>query len=152
MALACCQNIPIVSLKSAAATSERKFYLEPLNDRLIIQLLKMQSLRKKQLIYASSEALGKILARQPELVRMSVPYLKANFPKDRHDIFVNVVLRITRAFPQLLCEKLIFEMLTSFVGILTNSMRAAIFDSLTHFYEVASETDKNSILFALSQF
>ena len=28
----------------------------------------MQNLRKKQIIYASSEAIGKILQRQPELI------------------------------------------------------------------------------------
>lgn len=35
---------------------------------LLLSLLKMQDLKKKQLIFASSEALGKILAIQPEFV------------------------------------------------------------------------------------
>lgn len=35
----------------------------------------MQNLRKKQIIYASSEAIGKILQRQPDLVEQAVPLL-----------------------------------------------------------------------------
>ena len=71
-------------------------------DILFKSLLKMQELRKKQLIFASSEALGKILQRQPELVPQALPVLMQNEAKDRDDIFVNVIERITREYPMLL--------------------------------------------------
>ena len=54
----------------------------------------MQELRKKQLINASSEALRRILLRQPELVTQALPLLLQNEAKDCDDIFVNVIERI----------------------------------------------------------
>ena len=44
-------------------------------DPLFKSLLKMQELRKKQLIFASSEALGKIFTKQPNLISQALPIL-----------------------------------------------------------------------------
>lgn len=59
----------------------------------------MQELRKKPLIFASSEALGKLFMKQPSLVEIVLPALMVNEARDRHDIFVNVIERVTREFP-----------------------------------------------------
>lgn len=102
-------------------------------DPLFKCLLKMQELRKKQLIFASSEALGKILTKQPELVGQALPLLLQNEAKDRDDIFVNVIERITRDFPNLIAERKIFLKLLSFVNILTGSMRGVVFKALDRY-------------------
>ena len=102
-------------------------------DPLFKCLLMMQDLRKKQLIFASSEALGRILLKQPELVQQALPLLLQNEAKDRDDIFVNVVERITRDFPNLLAERKIFLKLLSFINILTGSMRGVVFKSIDRY-------------------
>lgn len=73
--------------------------MEKEQDQLMVVLLKLQELKKKQLIFASSEALGKVLAFQPGLTAFCLPYLMQNDAKERHDIIVNVIERITREFP-----------------------------------------------------
>lgn len=95
----------------------------------------MQELRKKQLIFASSEALGRILLKQPELVGQALPLLLQNEAKDRDDIFVNVIERITRDFPNLLKERKIFLKLLSFINILTGSMRGVVFKALDRYIQ-----------------
>ena len=44
-------------------------------DTLFKCLMQMQDLKKKQLIFASSEALGRILVIQPDLVPEALPLL-----------------------------------------------------------------------------
>jgi len=57
---------------------------------------------KKQLIFASSEALGLVFKNQPSLAEKGVSYIMQNDVKEKHDIIVNVIERITREFPALL--------------------------------------------------
>jgi len=71
-------------------------------DPLLEVLLKCQTMNKKQLIFASSEALGKVLIIQPLLASFVTPFIMQNDLKERHDIFVNVIERVTREFPMLL--------------------------------------------------
>jgi len=46
-----------------------------------------------------------------------------NEARDRHDIFVNVIERVTREFPQLINEKKLFVKLVAFINVFTGSMR-----------------------------
>lgn len=47
----------------------------------------------------------------------------SNDAKERHDILVNVIERITREYPQFLSQKIIFLKLTSYTKVMTGSMR-----------------------------
>ena len=96
----------------------------------------MQELRKKQLIFASSEALGKLFSKQPSLVEIILPALMINETRDRHDIFVNSIERVTREFPHLLDENKLFVKLVAFINVLTGSMRAAVFKTLDRYIQV----------------
>jgi len=98
-----------------------------------VSLIKMQELRKKQLVFASSEAIGKLFYKQPSLVEIVLPALMINETRDRHDIFVHVVERISREFPQLLNENKLFVKLVAFINVLTGSMRGAVFKTLDRF-------------------
>lgn len=102
-------------------------------DELLVALIKMQELRKKPLIFASSEALGKLFTKQPSLVELVLPALMVNEARDRHDIFVNVIERVTREFPQLCNEKKLFVKLVAFINVLTGSMRGAVFKTLERY-------------------
>ena len=53
--------------------------------------------------------------------------------KDKHDIFVNSIERVTREFPQLLEESKIFVKLVAFINVLTGSMRGAVFKTLDRY-------------------
>lgn len=97
----------------------------------------MQELRKKQLVFASSEALGKLFLKQPSLGEVVLPALMINEQSNRHDIFVHVIERITREFPQLLNEKRLFVKLVAFINVLTGSMRGAVFKTLDRFIQIS---------------
>ena len=73
------------------------------------------------------------MTKQPELVGQALPLLLQNEAKDRDDIFVNVIERITRDFPNLIAERKIFLKLLSFVNILTGSMRGVVFKALDRY-------------------
>jgi hypothetical protein len=93
----------------------------------------MQDLRKKQLIFASSEALGKLYSKQPSLVEITLQALMINEAQARHDIFVNVIERVSREFPLLLDERQLFVKLVAFINVLTGSMRGAVFKTLDRY-------------------
>ena len=93
----------------------------------------MQDLRKKQLIFASSEALGKLYSKQPSLVQITLQALMINEAQARHDIFVNVIERVSREFPLLLDERQLFVKLVAFINVLTGSMRGAVFKTLDRY-------------------
>ena len=65
----------------------------------------------------------------------ALPLLLQNEARDRDDIFVNVIERITRDFPNLLRERRIFLKLLSFVNILTGSMRGVVFKALDRYVQ-----------------
>lgn len=147
IALACSFNVPVLSpqeiqfLKDEDDRShEFRIFEDPKRrDDLLVALVKMQELRKKQLVFASSEALGKLFMKQPTLVELVLPALMINEAKDKHDIFVNVVERISREFPQLLNEKRLFVKLVAFINVLTGSMRGAVFKTLDRFVQISSQ-------------
>ena len=70
-----------------------------------------------------------------------MPVLMQNEAKDRDDIFVNVIERITREYPALLSERRLFLKLLAFVNILTGSMRGAIFKSLDRYVQQCEPED-----------
>ena len=71
----------------------------------------------------------------------ALPVLMQNEAKDRDDIFVNVIERITREYPMLLSERRLFLKLLAFVNILTGSMRGAIFKSLDRYVQQCEAQD-----------
>ena len=104
---------------------------------MLYALLKIQENKKKQIIYAASETLGKILAKQPTLLKSVTPAVLLNEVKEqRHDVFVHAVEKITREFPELLQERKIFMKLLSFVNVLTGPMRGSIFKSFERYIGV----------------
>ena len=68
-----------------------------------------------------------------------------NDVKERHDIIVNVIERITREFPQLLEHRRIFLKLLSYINCMTGSMRGAIFKCLSRYYNICSLAEKKDI-------
>lgn len=64
-----------------------------------------------------------------------------NDAKERHDIIVNVVERITREFPKLLEQRRLFLKLISYINVMTGSMRGAIFKALARYYKICSKQD-----------
>jgi len=132
----------IENKRSEGSAIAGQLWINEKEDKIFKALISLQELRKKQLIFASSEALGKILQRQPQLLAKALPALMTNEVKEqRHDIFVNVIERITREFPALLKERKILMKLTSFVNSMTGSMRGAIFKSFDRYIEICEEQD-----------
>ena len=115
--------------------------------------MKIQENKKKQIIQAASETLGKILARQPTLVKGCLPAILSNEGNERHDVLVNSIEKISREFPELLQERKIFMKLLSFVKVLTGSMRSAVLKSLERYLHVCRANklldDINEISLAL---
>lgn len=100
VALACNFDVPVVA--DTSEVSEQKFKLSDGHDDVLVAMSKLQELKKKQLIFASSEALGKMLAGSPSHSQTVIQYIMLNDARERHDILVNVIERITREFPKLL--------------------------------------------------
>lgn len=89
--------------------------------------------------------MGKVLFIQPLLAPFVTPFIMQNDLKERHDIFVNVIERVTREFPMLLAQRRTFLKLLSFINNLTGSMRSAIFKSLTRYYLVCTPAERKDI-------
>ncbi|CDW71353.1 dna-dependent protein kinase catalytic subunit [Stylonychia lemnae] len=113
-----------------------------LGDKLMNSLLKILESKKKQIIQAASETLGKILNKQPSLVAQSIHPLMNNEITERHDVFVHSIEKITREYPELLIDRKIFMKLLSFVKTLTGSMRASILKSFERFINVCRQRKK----------
>lgn len=64
-----------------------------------------------------------------------------NDAKERHDIIVNVIERITREFPRLLEQRRLFLKLISYINVMTGSMRGSIFKTLSRYYKICSKQD-----------
>jgi hypothetical protein len=122
-------------------------------DKLLAVLLKIQENKKKQIIQAASETLGKILAKQPTLVKSCLPVLFQNESNERHDVLVNSIEKITREYPELLTERKVFMKLLSFVKVLTGTMRSAVLKSLERYLVVCRKQrlidDINQIAMAI---
>ena len=106
-------------------------------------MLKIQENKKKQIIQAASETLGKILAKQPSLTAMSLPAILSNENNERHDVLVNTIEKVTREYPELLQnDRRVFMKLLSFVKVLTGTMRAAVMKSLDRYLGVCRKAGK----------
>jgi hypothetical protein len=153
VALCCSFDIPTLQMRPEYEhnfETDQKFKLEydvqTLEvDKLLKNILKLQELKKKQLIFASSEAVGKILQRQSSLARFCLDKVMENDKRERHDIIVNVIERITRDFPQLLEIRKVFMKLISYINVMTGSMRAAIFKALARYYEICPKQQRIEI-------
>jgi len=106
-------------------------------DPILLALLKIQESKKKQIIQAASEALGKVLKRQPSLRKQAIIHLMVNESSERHDVLVNSIEKITREYPELLEDRKIFMKQQAFVKILTGTMRSAVLKSLERYLQVA---------------
>jgi hypothetical protein len=120
---------------------------------LLAVLLKIQENKKKQIIQAASETLGKILSKQPTLVKSCLPALFQNESNERHDVLVNSIEKITREYPELLTERKVFMKLLSFVKVLTGTMRSAVLKSFERYLVVCRKQrlidDINQIAMAI---
>jgi hypothetical protein len=65
-----------------------------------------------------------------------IPALLTNEQKERHDVFVNAIEKVSREYPELLQERKIFMKLLSFTNVLTGSMRGSIFKTFERFLYV----------------
>ena len=133
--------------------SQHEFKLHEQTDKLLFSLLKIQESRKKPLIQAASETLGKILSKQPSLVKLCIPAVMVNEQSDRHDVLVNSIEKVTRDYPELLQERKVFMKLLSFVKVLTGTMRSAVLKSFERYLYVCRSKklldDINEITMAL---
>lgn len=111
-------------------------------DKVLGALLKIQDNKKKQIIQAASETLGKILAKQPSLTAMSLPAILQNENNERHDVLVTSIEKVTREYPQLLNDRKVFMKLLSFLKVLTGTMRAAVIKSLERYLDVCRKAGK----------
>jgi hypothetical protein len=149
IALACSFNLPMRNIAEESAGTIHEFKLLEGSitqiDPLLEVLLKCQGMSKKQMIFAASEALGKVLKNQPTLAAFVLPFIMQNDVKEKHDVIVNVIERVTRDFPVLLAQRRIFLKLLSYINNLTGSMRSAIFKSLSRYYVVCSAGEKKDI-------
>jgi hypothetical protein len=83
-----------------------------------------------------------ILQRVPAAFSKALPQLMLNESKEnRHDIFVNVIERITRWFPGLLAERKILMKLLSFINSFTGTMRSVIFKSFDRYLAICESPD-----------
>ena len=67
------------------------------------------------------------------MVEITLQALMINEAQARHDIFVNVIERVSREFPLLLDERQLFVKLVAFINVLTGSMRGAVFKTLDRY-------------------
>jgi hypothetical protein len=61
----------------------------------------------------------------------------SNEIKERHDIFVFTVERISRQYKDLLNDRQLFLKTLGFLNVLTGTMRASVFKSLERHIEIA---------------
>ena len=101
---------------------------------MLKSLVKMFESKKKQVIYATSELIGMILNHQREAPNFKEEILQpvkmaifANEVRERHDVFVYSIERVTREYSRLFLDKEMFLKSLSFINNLTGSMRAAVF-------------------------
>jgi hypothetical protein len=66
-------------------------------------------------------------------------YLLANEVRDRHDVFVFSIERISRQYPEVLLDREMFLKTIGFIKILTGQLRSAVFKTLTRFVPVAKQ-------------
>ncbi len=76
------------------------------------------------------------MAKQPSLTKQALPALFTNESNERHDVLVNAIEKITRDYPNLLTERKVFMNLTTFVKVLTGSMRACVFKAFERYLHV----------------
>ena len=63
----------------------------------------------------------------------------ANEVRERHDVFVYSIERVSREYSRLLCDRQVFMKTISFIDILTGSMRAAVFKTYERYIKVARQ-------------
>lgn len=99
-------------------------------------MLKIQESKKKQIIQAASETLGKILLKQPSLTKQAITALMVNESNERHDVLVHSIEKITREYPELLQDRKIFMKMLSFVKVFTGTMRSSILKCFERYLQV----------------
>jgi hypothetical protein len=62
--------------------------------------------------------------------------LFVNETKERHDVLVHSLERVSRDYPELLIERKIFMKLLSLVNVLTGTMRSSIFKTLEKYLNI----------------
>ena len=119
-------------------------------DPLLVAILKTYESKKKQIIYACSELIGMILNSMKdkpwfgEIIKQTKIALFANEVRERHDVFVYSVERVTREYDGLLMDREFFLKTISFINILTGSMRAAVFKTYERYIKTAKEMNRLS--------
>jgi hypothetical protein len=80
------------------------------------------------------------------LLAKALPALLSNESKEqRHDIFINVLERISRWFPALIADRRILMKLLSFINSFTGTMRGAIFKTFDRYLEICESADLKEI-------
>lgn len=124
---------------------------QQVNEALLIAILGIFDSKKKQIVYAAAELVGMILDSQSKKLKESgrgnaefahiwscvKEKLYVNEVRERHDVFVFTVERISRQYPQQLNDRQLFLKTICFIKVLTGSMRAAVFRSFERYVEVA---------------
>ena len=138
LALAICNNIPVLpNTEDLSLRQSPRLFQNSTSqklDPLLKSLVKMFESKKKQVIYATSELIGMILNHQREAPNFKEEILQpvkmaifANEVRERHDVFVYSIERVTREYSRLFLDKEMFLKSLSFINNLTGSMRAAVF-------------------------
>ena len=74
-----------------------------------------------------------------DLIKHCKVAIFANEVRERHDVFVYSIERVSREYSRLLCDRQIFMKTISFIDILTGSMRAAVFKTYERYIKVARQ-------------
>ncbi len=112
-------------------------------DPLLVAVLKTYDSKKKQIIYACSELIGMILNSQKEkphfgeIMKQTKIAIFANEIRERHDVFVYSVERVSREYEHLLTDREFFLKTISFINILTGAMRASVFKTYERYIKIA---------------
>ena len=92
--LALCESYDIPLLddtENAHLAAQRGFALdERVHDRVLAALLSLLDARKKPLVFAASETLGKLLSRQPGLYGQCAPVILSGAAADQQVIFLSI--------------------------------------------------------------
>ena len=104
---------------------------------------------KKSMVFAASELLGMVLNHHkqspsfPSILDKVKEMLKSLEAKDKHDIYVFSIERISREYHYLLEDPRIFQKSLSYVKNLTGQMRGSVFTSIER--HVQTQRKKNKL-------
>lgn len=76
-----------------------------------------------------------------EIIKQTKIAIFSNEVRERHDVFVYAVERVSREYDHLLVDRDFFLKTSGFINILTGSMRAAVFKTFERYIKIAKKME-----------